>query len=103
MFYSGQIVLPVTLEYVSLPVDCYVDLLTRSSYNRLDLQINTMFQPVYRGCLSAELFNHGNSAVELVVGSRIFQARFSSSVPLHNTKTLALASILATSALCRLR
>lgn len=76
MLYPGQVVLTTTLEYVSMPVDCYADLLSRSSYNRLGLQINTMFQPGYRGCLSAELFNHGNSAVELVVGSRIFQTRF---------------------------
>jgi dCTP deaminase len=75
MLYPGQVVLTTTLEYVSLPGDCYADLLSRSSYNRLGLHMNTMFQPGYRGCLSAELFNHGNSAVELVVGSRIFQCR----------------------------
>jgi len=75
MLYPGQVVLTTTLEYVSLPVDCFADLLTRSSYNRLGLQLNTMFQPGYRGCLSAELFNHGNSAIELVVGARVFQAR----------------------------
>jgi dCTP deaminase len=76
MLYPGQVVLTTSLEYVSMPVDCYADLLSRSSYNRLGLQINTMFQPGYRGSLSAELYNHGNSAIELIVGSRIFQARF---------------------------
>lgn len=37
--------------------------------------MNTMVQPGFRGCLSAELFNHGNSPVELVVGAKMFQMR----------------------------
>ena len=34
-----------------------------------------MIQPGYRGCISLELFNHGNTPVELIVGSRICQIR----------------------------
>jgi dCTP deaminase len=35
-----------------------------------------MLQPGFRGCPSLELFNHGNNPVEIVVGSRVVQARF---------------------------
>jgi dCTP deaminase len=34
-----------------------------------------MVQPGFRGCFPLDLFNHGNNPVELVVGSRICQAR----------------------------
>ncbi|EMZ8207956.1 dCTP deaminase, partial [Salmonella enterica subsp. enterica] len=73
--YPNQVVLATTLEYVCLPPDCYADVLSRSSYTRLGLSLNTMIQPGYRGCISLELFNHGNSPVELIVGSRICQIR----------------------------
>lgn len=74
--YPNQIVLATTLEYVSLPLGVYADVLSRSSYTRLGLPINTMIQPGFRGCVPIELFNHGNSPVELVVGCRICQIRF---------------------------
>ena len=35
-----------------------------------------MMQPGYRGCIPLELFNHGNSPVELIVGCRLCQVRF---------------------------
>jgi len=35
-----------------------------------------MIQPGFRGCLPLELFNHGSTPVELIVGSRVCQARF---------------------------
>jgi dCTP deaminase len=75
ILYPNQCVLTTTLEYVSLPDNNYLDLLSRSSYNRLGIQINTMVQPGFRGCIPVELFNHNNNAVELVVGSRVFQTR----------------------------
>jgi dCTP deaminase len=65
----------MTLEYVALPADVYADILTRSSYARLGIPLNTMIQPGYRGCIAIELFNEGNNPVELIVGSRIVQAR----------------------------
>ncbi len=37
--------------------------------------INTMVQRGFRGCAPLELFNHGNTPIELVVGSRICQVR----------------------------
>jgi dCTP deaminase len=75
ILYPNQCVLTTTLEYVSIPDNNYLDLLSRSSYNRLGVQVNTMVQPGFRGCIPVELFNHNNNAVELVVGSRLFQAR----------------------------
>lgn len=76
ILYPNQVVLTTTLEYLSLPKSMYTDILSRSSYTRLGLHINTMIQPGFKGCIPLELFNHGNNAVELVVGSRICQARF---------------------------
>jgi dCTP deaminase len=75
ILYPDQVVLGTTLEYVCLPTDCYADIISRSSYTRLGIHVNTMIQPGYRGCFGVELFNHGNSPVELIVGSRLFQMR----------------------------
>ena len=75
ILYPGQIALSCTLEYIGLPADVYADVISRSSYTRLGLHINTMIQPGFRGCFALELFNHGNNPVELVVGSRICQSR----------------------------
>ena len=75
VLYPGQLVISTTLEYLSLPSNYYVDVLSRSSYTRLGIHMNTMVQPGFRGCVPLELFNHGNNAIELVVGSRVCQAR----------------------------
>ena len=75
VLYPNQTVLSTTLEYIALPPNVYMDILSRSSYTRLGIHINTMIQPGFRGCIPLELFNHGNNAIELVVGSRICQAR----------------------------
>lgn len=76
VLYPNQVVLATTLEYISLPANIYIDVLSRSSYTRLGIHINTMVQPGFRGCVPLELFNHGNNAIELIAGSRICQARF---------------------------
>lgn len=73
--YPNQVVLTTSLEYLALPTNTYADLLSRSSYNRLGISLNTMVQPGFRGCIGLELSNHGNVPVELVVGSRICQIR----------------------------
>jgi dCTP deaminase len=75
ILYPNQVVLTTSLEYIALPPNIYLDLLTRSSYNRLGIRLNTMVQPGFRGCLPVELYNHSNNAIELIVGSRMFQAR----------------------------
>jgi dCTP deaminase len=76
ILYPGQLVLSTTLEYIGLPPDMYADLFTRSSYTRLGIHLSTMVQPGFRGCFPLELFNHGNNPVEIIVGSRLIQARF---------------------------
>ena len=73
--YPNQVVVTTTLEYVSLPTNVHADILTRSSYTRLGIHLSTMVQPAWRGCMSLELFNHGSTPIELVVGSRIVQIR----------------------------
>lgn len=75
VLYPHQIVLATTLEYVSLPSRMYADVLTRSSYSRLGIHVTTMIQPGFRGCFPVELFNHSNTPVEIIVGSRLLQAR----------------------------
>lgn len=77
VLYPNQVVLATSLEFISLPSDVYGDILSRSSVTRLGIHINTMVQPGFRGCVPLELFNHGNNAVELVVGARLCQIRLS--------------------------
>ncbi|NTH43006.1 dCTP deaminase [Agrobacterium rhizogenes] len=75
ILYPNQIALATTLEYVCLPSNVFGDVIVRSSYARLGIQLNTMLQPGYRGCISLELANHSNTPLELVVGSRLVQLR----------------------------
>ena len=75
VLYPNQLVLATTLEYIALPDDVFADLLTRSSYTRLGIAMSTMIQPGFRGCLPLELSNHSNNPIELIVGSRLVQAR----------------------------
>jgi dCTP deaminase len=76
VLYPHQVVLSTTVEYLSLPIDIYADISTRSSYARLGIGVSTMMQPGWRGAVPLEIFNHGNTPVEVVVGSCICQARF---------------------------
>ena len=74
--YPGQLVLGVSLEYLAIPRGICVELFPRSSFARLGISIHSIIQPGFRGCAPLELANHGNSPVEIVVGTRICQARF---------------------------
>lgn len=76
VLYPGQVALTTTLEYVSMPKTTIGDVVTRSSFNRLGVHLSTSVQPGYRGCISLELLNHGQSPIELVIGGRIVEARF---------------------------
>jgi dCTP deaminase len=76
VLYPHQLVLGTTVEYLSLPPSVYTDVAVRSSYARLGIGISTSLQPGWRGCVPLELFNHGNTPVELVVGSCVCQAKF---------------------------
>ncbi len=84
ILYPNQVVLTTTLEYISLPNNTYADILSRSSYTRLGIHINTMVQPGFKGCFPIELYNHGNNAIELITGSRICQTRFFTSSKGHD-------------------
>ena len=76
VLYPHQVALGTTLEYVSVPRNMFADIVSRSSFNRLGVTLATSVQPGYRGCVSLELVNHGQSPIELVVGGRIVEARF---------------------------
>lgn len=76
LLYPNQVALATTLEYVAVPKNIFGEIVTRSSFNRLGVQLATSVQPGYRGCVSLELINHGQSPIELVVGGRIVEARF---------------------------
>lgn len=76
VLYPHQLVLGTTVEYLSLPSNVYTDVSVRSSYARLGIGVTTSLQPSWRGCIPLELFNHGTTPVELVVGSCICQAKF---------------------------
>jgi dCTP deaminase len=76
VLYPHQLVLATTVEYLSLPNNVFADISVRSSYARLGLGVQTSLQPGWRGTIPLELFNHGNTPVELIVGSCICQAKF---------------------------
>lgn len=76
MLYPNQVVLTCSLEYLSIPNHIMVDIISRSSMNRLGILFNTIIQPGFRGCAALEITNSSNNAVELIVGMRIAQARF---------------------------
>lgn len=74
VLYPHQVVLSSTVEYLSLPPNIFAEIVIRSSYGRLGIGISTRMQPGWRGCVPLEIFNHGNTPVEMVVGSRFCQA-----------------------------
>jgi dCTP deaminase len=75
VLHPHQFVLGSTLEYICLPHDYCALVLGRSSWGRLGLNIATatMVQAGYRGCLTLELRNLGESPLPLTVGLRIAQ------------------------------
>ncbi len=68
-------VLAATLEYLRLPDDMSADVVGRSSWGRLGLIVATavFVHPGFRGCLTLELVNEGDSPVALSPGLRIAQ------------------------------
>lgn len=75
ILHPHQFVLASVLEYISLPSDYYGLVLGRSSWGRLGLNIATAttIQAGFRGCLTLELRNLGESPLPLKVGARIAQ------------------------------
>ena len=77
LLHPNQIVLASSLEYIKMPKNLVAMLSMRSTYSRLGLVMSSYVHPGYSGCISIELTNTGNNAVNLTVGARLFQASFS--------------------------
>ena len=70
-----QFILAQTLEYVCIPSEYYALVLGRSSWGRLGLNIATATAvgSGFRGCITLELRNLGDTPLKLKVGVRICQ------------------------------
>ena len=68
-------VLAATLEYLRLPDDMSAYVVGRSSWGRLGLIVATavFVHPGFRGCLTLELANEGDSPIALSPGVRVAQ------------------------------
>lgn len=68
-------VLGSTLEYIKLPADISGEILTKSSWARTFITIETApwIHPLYRGCLTLEIANVSNTPVVLYPGIKIAQ------------------------------
>jgi dCTP deaminase len=68
-------VLAATLEYLRMPDDMSAYVVGRSSWGRLGLIVATAVyvHPGFRGCLTLELVNEGDSPIALSPGLRIAQ------------------------------
>ena len=75
ILHPHQFVLAATLEYVCIPFDFYALVLGRSSWGRLGLNIATAttVHAGFRGCITLELRNLGETPLQLKVGLRIAQ------------------------------
>ena len=73
--HPGHFMLAATLEYLRLPADLGAYVLGRSSWGRVGLIVATaiMVQPGFKGCLTLELVNDGDSPIKLYPGARIAQ------------------------------
>ncbi len=84
ILYPNQTIIGVTLEYLKIPNNICVLLSLRSSYSRLGLHTEALFQPGYVGCLSIELTNINKTPVKITVGARIFQGRLVETYSMSN-------------------
>jgi dCTP deaminase len=75
----GEFAIARSLEYVSLPSDISAEALGRSSWGRLGLVIATatLIQPGFKGTITLELANVGDTSIMLEVGLSIAQLIFS--------------------------
>lgn len=75
----GEFVIARSLEYITLPRDVSAEALGRSSWGRLGLVIATatLIQPGFRGTITLELANVGDTPIVLEVGLSIAQLVFS--------------------------
>ena len=73
IIYPNQLVLASTFEFIKLPNNIMSHVYTRSSINRLGINIASVVQPGYSGTLTLELKNIGHNAIKLTAGMRIVQ------------------------------
>lgn len=73
--HPSHFVLAATLEYLRLPNDMGAYVVGRSSWGRVGLIVATavFVHPGFRGCLTLELVNDGDSPIRLSPGIRIAQ------------------------------
>jgi dCTP deaminase len=78
ILHPNQLVLGATLEFLQVPPDLMAYVIGRSSWGRLGLIVATaiMVSPGYRGSLTLELANLGDTPVYLYPGTRIAQLVF---------------------------
>lgn len=81
-------VLAGTLEYIKMPGDVSGQILTKSSWARIFVTIESApwIHPLYRGCLTLEISNLGNVPIALPVGEPIAQLVFETLGPLDGEK-----------------
>ncbi|MFW6029620.1 MAG: dCTP deaminase [Halanaerobiales bacterium] len=73
ILYPGQLTLASTFEYIKLPKNIFGIIYTRSSWNRLGINISSIIQPGYAGVLNLELMNNSSNPLALYSGLRIVQ------------------------------
>jgi len=68
-------VLGSTIEYIKLPSDVSGQVLTKSSWARTFITIETApwIHPLYRGCLTLEIANVSNTPIVLYPGNKVAQ------------------------------
>jgi dCTP deaminase len=78
VLHPNQLILAVTLEYLSLPRNVFAQVASRSSWGRLGLVVATasIVQPGFKGCLTLELANLSDSPISLYPGLLIGQLIF---------------------------
>jgi dCTP deaminase len=70
VLHPNQLILAATLEYISLPLEVFCQVASRSSWGRLGLVVATasVVQPGFKGCLTLELANLSDSPITLYPG-----------------------------------
>ncbi len=78
VLHPNQLILAATLEYISLPLEVFCQVASRSSWGRLGLVVATasVVQPGFKGCLTLELANLSDSPITLYPGLLIGQLVF---------------------------
>jgi len=73
ILHPNQLVLVNTFEYIRIPNDLVGMISTRSSLNRLGLNVTSLIHPGYAGTLTLQLENNGINAINLTCGMRLIQ------------------------------